>query len=49
MAALGDFDERQLLGLAGAKADRLEDWLRDEFFEAHCKLFHSCPFIWRVM
>ena len=26
----------------------LEDWLRDRFFQEHCKLFHNRPFIWHV-
>jgi hypothetical protein len=26
----------------------LEQWLRDGFFEQHCKLFHHRPFIWQV-
>jgi len=47
-AALGPFDERQLLAQAGAKATRLEDWLQDECFEAHCKLFHARPFVWHL-
>ena len=46
--ALGPFDERQLLAQAGAKATRLEDWLQDECFEAHCRLFHARPFIWHL-
>lgn len=28
--------------------DSLEEWLRDRFFEEHCALFHSRPFIWHV-
>lgn len=50
-AALGAFDERALLaaaGLKGSKAATLEDWLRDEFFEQHAKLFHDRPFIWHL-
>ena len=47
-AALGPFDERQLLAQAGAKATRLEDWLQDECFEAHCKLFQARPFVWHL-
>jgi len=47
-AALGSFDERQLLAKAGAKASRLEEWLQDECFEAHCKLFHARPFVWHL-
>ena len=26
----------------------LDTWLRDEFFEQHCKLFHHRPFIWHI-
>ena len=33
-------------GLKGSKSKTLEDWLRDEFFEQHTKLFHDRPFIW---
>lgn len=50
-AALGEFDERQLLasaGRKGSKAKTLEEWLRDEFFEQHCELFHKTPFIWHI-
>lgn len=50
-AALGPFDERALLAAAGKKGSRsvtLEDWLRDEFFEQHCDIFHQRPFIWHV-
>jgi hypothetical protein len=42
------WNERQLLSEAGAKSTNLEDWLRDEFFEQHSKLFHHRPFIWHV-
>lgn len=50
-AALGSFDERALIadaGLKGSKSKTLEDWLRDEFFEQHAKLFHDRPFIWHL-
>jgi hypothetical protein len=47
-AALGNFDERALLHAADAKKTTLEDWLRDEFFEQHCALFHHRPFIWHI-
>ena len=50
-AALGAFDERSLIaatGLKGSKSKTLEDWLRDEFFEQHAKLFHDRPFIWHL-
>ena len=36
----------QLLASVGAKS--LEVWLRDKFFEQHCKLFQHRPFIWQV-
>jgi hypothetical protein len=26
----------------------LDDWLRNSFFEEHCKLFHHRPFIWHA-
>ena len=29
-------------------AKSLEDWLRDRFFQEHCKLFHNRPFIWHI-
>jgi hypothetical protein len=45
--ALGEFDVSALIASAGpkgSKSERLEDWLRDEFFEQHCALFHHRPF-----
>ncbi len=50
-AALGVFDERVLVaaaGLKGSKSTNLEEWLRDEFFEQHTKLFHDRPFVWHL-
>ncbi len=26
----------------------LDDWLRNTFFEEHCKLFHDRPFVWHI-
>ncbi len=26
----------------------LDDWLRNSFFEQHCKLFHHRPFVWHI-
>lgn len=49
--AFGTFNEHALIsaaGLKGSKSKSLEDWLRDEFFEQHCKLFHERPFIWHL-
>jgi len=50
-AALGTFDERALIAAAGPKGSKsktLEEWLCDEFFEQHTKLFHDRPFIWHL-
>ncbi len=44
--------ERKLLaaaaGLDGKPAASLDEWLRDRFFEAHCKLFQDRPFVWHI-
>ena len=40
--------ERQLLADAGHGGSTLEEWLRDSFFEEHCKLFHHRPFVWHI-
>jgi len=43
--------ERMLLAaaaLGGKPAASLDEWLRDRFFEAHCKLFHDRPFVWHI-
>jgi hypothetical protein len=38
-----------LLTAAGCKAGTsLDDWLRNAFFEQHCKRFHQRPFIWHI-
>ncbi len=49
-AAYGDgWDEGVLARLlANANGATLDDWLRNQFFEQHCKLFHNRPFIWHV-
>ena len=49
--ALGAYDLKQLLATAGpkgSKSETLDEWLRDEFFEQHCALFHQRPFIWHI-
>jgi len=46
--ALGKFDERALIAATGSDKTTLEDWLRDEYFEQHCSLFHHRPFIWHI-
>ena len=43
--------ERALLASAhdkGRAPASIDDWLRDRFFEQHCRLFHSRPFVWHV-
>ncbi len=37
-----------LLGDAGGNSTDLNDWLLNEFFEQHCKLFHNRPFVWHI-
>ena len=34
--------------LANVDSNSLDDWLRDRFFDQHCKLFHHRPFIWHI-
>ncbi len=39
----------KLLTETGCKAGTtFDDWLRNQFFEQHCKRFHHLPFIWQV-
>lgn len=38
--------ERELV--TAAQARDLDDWLRNQFFEQHCQLFHHRPFIWHI-
>ncbi|MCJ7602133.1 MAG: BREX-1 system adenine-specific DNA-methyltransferase PglX [Desulfobulbaceae bacterium] len=40
--------EQALLAPTGTNTDNLDDWLRNHFFEAHCKLFQHRPFIWHI-
>ncbi|GHO73962.1 hypothetical protein KSD_17330 [Ktedonobacter sp. SOSP1-85] len=40
--------QERLLADAGYSGKSLEVWLRDGFFEQHCRLFHNRPFIWQV-
>lgn len=40
--------EQELLAATGSKAKSLDDWLRNAFFEQHCKLFGHRPFIWHI-
>ena len=49
-AAYGDDWHDGILAklLAEPGSASLDDWLRDIFFEEHCKLFHHRPFIWHI-
>jgi hypothetical protein len=39
----------QLITATGCNSGTdLAEWLRDKFFEQHCRLFHNRPFIWHV-
>ena len=42
--------ERALLASTkeGQAPASIDDWLRDGFFEQHCRLFHNRPFVWHV-
>ena len=40
--------EAELLHAQSFGDSNLEDWLRNGFFEQHCKLFHQRPFIWHI-
>ncbi|RFF27206.1 MULTISPECIES: Eco57I restriction-modification methylase domain-containing protein [unclassified Wenzhouxiangella] len=54
-AAYGDTwsasTERELLAASsghGKAPSSLDQWLREQFFEQHCKLFQARPFIWHI-
>ena len=49
-AAYGDGWHDGILAklLAESGSASLDDWLRNQFFEEHCKLFQHRPFIWHV-
>jgi Eco57I restriction-modification methylase len=40
--------EKALLAAVDFDGKSLHEWLRDGFFEQHCKLFHNRPFLWHV-
>ena len=40
--------QMELLRQVGFADKGLDAWLRDGFFDQHCKLFHQRPFIWHV-
>ena len=49
-AAFGDNWNNSVLSnlLANVDSNSLDEWLRDRFFDEHCKLFHHRPFIWHI-
>lgn len=46
MAAAAGIKLAKARELAGGSD--LDDWLRDGFFEEHCRLFHDSPFVWHI-
>lgn len=40
--------ERELLAEVDSKVRDLDEWLRNDFFEQHSRLFHHRPFIWHI-
>lgn len=47
-AEFGSATVGELLKAEGHAETDLATWLRDYFFEDHCKIFHQRPFIWHV-
>ena len=41
-------DDMRTKLLAGVDSPNLDDWLRNRFFDEHCKLFHHRPFVWHI-
>jgi hypothetical protein len=39
---------RQLIEQIDSKKKNLADWLRDDFFKQHCKVFSNRPFVWHI-
>ncbi len=52
MAAFGEqwnaSHRNKLLSEVNCKGKSLDFWLREKFFEQHCKLFQNRPFIWHI-
>lgn len=40
--------ERKMVVEAGGKNGKLEDWLRDQFFAQHVRVFDNRPFLWHI-
>lgn len=49
-AAYGDAWNEGVLPklLANVGSSTIDNWLRNGFFEQHCKLFHHRPFVWHI-
>ena len=49
-AAYGDFWDDGVLTrqLTSTGSSNLDDWLRNQFFDQHCKLFKHRPFVWHI-
>ena len=49
-AAYGDSWNEGVLTklLTEVGGNSLDEWLRNQFFEQHCKLFHHRPFVWHI-
>jgi hypothetical protein len=43
-----DHKESEIIKATGSATQNLDDWLRTDFFEQHCKLFHHRPFVWHL-
>ncbi len=42
------FEDRLLVESGMRSGTSLDDWLRNAFFEQHCKRFHTRPFVWHI-
>jgi hypothetical protein len=40
--------EAKLLAAGSAPGKSLDEWLRDDFFPQHCRLFQNRPFVWHI-
>jgi hypothetical protein len=40
--------ENRLISDAGSAGRTLDDWLQNDFFSQHCRLFHNRPFLWHI-
>jgi hypothetical protein len=41
-------EQERLLAAVGYAGQGLDVWLRDAFFERHCRFFHNRPFVWHI-